>query len=84
LAVLLAVSAVVRPAWGVCLGPGDPDCLPDHPLSAPFVAAERKVGCHDVIELDEQGRDLNPPPPSPLGVFARRMGDAAIWLSARG
>ncbi len=78
LAVLLAVSAVVRPAWGVCLGPGDPDCLPDHPLSAPFVAAERKVGCHDVIELDEQGRDLNPPPPSPLGVFARRMGDAAI------
>jgi hypothetical protein len=74
-------------SWAICFAPGDPDCLPDNPLSEPFVAAERQVGCHDIIVLDEEGRDVKPPPPSPLKAFAQRMGDPAIpfyeWVIQR-
>lgn len=74
----LVAMATPSPSWALCFAPGEPDCLPDDALSAPFVAAQRQVACHDVIVLDQEGRNKNPSPPSPLNAFARKMGDPAI------
>jgi hypothetical protein len=76
---LFAVGTTIAPAsWALCISPGEPKCVPDDPLAGPFVEARRNVRCHDVIDADEEGRDRDPPTPSPLTVFALNAGDAAI------
>jgi hypothetical protein len=75
----LLVALVIAPAGSraVCLGPGEPDCLPKDPLTAPFVAAERQAQCHDVV--DDEGRYVGRRAgPSPLAIFVQTKGDAAI------
>jgi HEAT repeat protein len=47
-------------------------------LKAPFIEAEREVECHDVLRVDDEGRDLDPPRSSPVADFARKNGEAAI------
>jgi hypothetical protein len=76
--VAIGVLAFSTRAWAVCFAPGPPACLPDDPLKAAFVEAERQVECHDVLRVDEEGRDLDPPRASPVAAFARKNGEAAI------
>jgi hypothetical protein len=74
---LFIVVGLAHAAAAVCPPLPDPTCLPDDPLSGPFAAAQKGVGCRDDFTVDEEGRILDPAP-DPWPGFAKTYGDAAV------